>query len=285
MSDGHESFLFRKFGRFLPDAIYLRKRYEQVMGRKLDLKNPTLFTEKIQWLKLHDRNPLYHNLVDKFEVKKYVSDLLGPELVIPTLGVLDSVSDIDWNALPDQFVLKCTHDSGSAVICRDKCSLDRNSVTDLLNRALSTDFYKGRDREWVYKGVKPRILAEALLPGDPCDYKFFCFDGEPRFFKVDFDRFSDHRANYYSLDGELLPFSERHYPRDPDRKVELPPAICEMTEYARKLSSGIKFVRVDFYYVEGHVYFGEMTFYPYSGLGPFDPLEADKQIGSLIHLF
>lgn len=284
LTDGEKAFLFRKFGRYLPDRIYLSKRYEQVIGRKPDLNSPVLFTEKIQWLKLHDRNPLYHTLADKYDVKEYVASIIGSEHVIKTVGVWDSAVDIDWDSLPDQFVLKCTHDSASVIICKDKLSFDRDAAVNRLESALRSDFYKGRDREWVYKGLKPRIIAETCLPGVPRDYKFFCFSGEPKFFKVDLDRFVNHRANYYTIDGKLLSYSEHHCPNDPDRAVELPVAINEMAEYARILSSGIRFVRVDFYYVDGVVYFGEMTFYPDSGFGPLDPPEADAQIGSMISL-
>lgn len=284
VSSGEKSFLFRKFGKYLPDKMYLSARYRQVMGVKPDLDNPETYTEKLQWLKLHDHNELYHILADKAAVKPYVSELIGSEHIIPTLGVWDSVSEIDWDSLPQQFVLKCTHDSASVIICKDKNSFDIRSAEEKLSQALKKDFYKGRDREWVYKGIKPRIIAEEYLKGEPVDYKFFCFGGIPRFLKVDLDRFSSHRANYYDMDGRFLPYSERHCPNEPAREVILPDSLHEMSEYARLLSSGIPFVRVDFYYYDDTVYFGEMTFYPDSGFGPLDPPYADKEIGSMITL-
>ena len=284
LSSGEKSFLFRKFGKFLPDRLYLSLRYRQVFGVKPDLDNPRTYTEKIQWLKLHDHNELYHVLADKAAVKQYVSALIGPEHIIPTFGVWDSAHAIDWASLPQQFVLKCTHDSASVIICKDKNSFDVSSAVDKLATALKKDLYKGRDREWVYKGISPRIIAEECLPGDPVDYKFFCFNGVPRFFKVDLDRFTSHKANYYDIEGGFLPYSELHCPNDPDYEVVLPSSIGEMSEYARILSVGIPFVRVDFYYHNSTVYFGEMTFYPDSGFGPLDPPYADKEIGLMITL-
>ena len=284
LTPGEKMLLFRKFGRFLPDRLYLSARYQQVMGFKPDLRHPVRYTEKIQWLKLHDHNPLYHTLVDKADVKDYVASKIGAEHIVPTFGVWESLGDIDWDILPSQFVLKCTHDSASVIICKDRSAFDFRDAGKRLSTFLKNDLYKHRDREWVYKGVRPRIIAEKLLPGDPVDYKFFCFSGQPRFFKLDFDRFTCHKANYYTPDGELLPYSEHHCPNDPTRHFDLPASITEMAGYARILSEGIPFVRVDFYDVDGTVYFGEMTFYPDSGFGPLDPPSADVEIGNLISL-
>lgn len=284
LTDGERLFVLRKAGHFLPDSIYLRDKYSIIMGRRLWLDMPQRFTEKLQWLKLNDRNPLYHRLVDKVEVKGEIAERIGKEYIVPTLGVWDSPDSIDWDSLPDSFVLKCSHDSGSIIICRDKATFDREAAVHTLRSAMKSDFYRHRDREWAYKGLRPRVMAEVMLEDDIRDYKFFCFNGEPRFFKIDFGRFSFHRANYYSPEGTLLRFGETAYPPDFSADIELPDNLGEMLEIARRLSEGIPFVRVDLYNVGGRIYFGEMTFYPASGLGSFLSDEQDLEIGRMLKL-
>ena len=270
---------------FLPDEQYLKLRYWAAFGRKLDLENPSRFTEKLQWLKLHDRKPEYSRMVDKYEAKQYVADKIGEEYIIPTLGVWDSFDEIDFESLPDKFVLKCTHDSGGLVICKDKKSLDKDKARTKIEKSLKNNYYLW-GREWPYKNVKPRIIAEQFMVDskteDLRDFKFFCFGGQVRCFKVDFDRFIEHRANYYDEKSHILNFGEVMCPPDYNKKIELPKSIGKMEKLAQKLAEEHPFLRADFYDVDGKVYFGEMTFYPASGFGAFTDDEWDKLLGSWI---
>ncbi|MGI6561546.1 MAG: ATP-grasp fold amidoligase family protein [Clostridia bacterium] len=271
----------------MSDEKYLKIAYKITIGKELNLTNPTTFNEKLQWLKLYDRNPLYTKLVDKYEVKEYVKEKIGEAYIIPTLGVWDSFDEIDFDALPAQFVLKCTHDSGGLIICKDKSTFDKAAARRKINRCLRHNFYWGQ-REWPYKNVKPRIIAEAYMEDKQLhelrDYKFFCFDGKVRCFKIDFDRFVKHRANYYDPDGVLLPFGEKRYMFDPNVTLEMPGDLKKMIEIAENLAKGLRFVRVDLYYIDSRVYFGEITFYPASGMGRFEPAEWDSILGSWIKL-
>ena len=280
---------------WIPDSVFLKILYRLKLQKKLHLNKPETFNEKLQWLKLHDRNPEYTLMVDKYEAKKYVSDKIGERHIVPTIGVWDSFDQIDFAKLPEQFVLKCTHDSGGLVVCRNKKELDIEDARRKIQKCMRKNFY-WTGREWPYKDVKPRIIAEKYMTDSKPeqnnsdrdtglkDYKFFCFNGRVKFFKIDFDRFIKHRANYYDTDGQLLPFGEASYPPNPDMYLIIPGELHEMIAYAEKLSAGIPFVRVDFYNVSGHVYFGEITFYPASGFGRFTPPEWDAILGTLIKL-
>lgn len=276
--------------RRLKDKPYLELKYRIYYGKKLDIENPQTFNEKIQWLKLYDRNPEYTPMVDKADVKDYVAGIIGVDKIIPTYGVWNSTDEIDFSSLPDKFVLKCTHDSSSVVICHDKSRFDVDKAKERLTHGLTKDFYSA-GREWAYKGLKPRIIAEMYMTdsGDNTaselrDYKFFCFNGKVRCLKVDFDRFIKHRANYYDPNGYRLPFEEVVCPADPSREILLPTNLREMITIAEKLASDIPFVRVDLYNVNGHIYFGEMTFYPASGFGFFNPDEWDLKLGQWLDL-
>lgn len=295
--DFTKKILFDKTYRFLfltslgfydkmPDEKYLEKRFNILMPYRLNIHNPVTFNEKLQWLKIHNRIPLLTQLVDKYEVKDYIIRTIGEEYVIPTIGVWDSFKQIDFNSLPTRFVLKCTHDSGSIAICKNKENFDFGSVETSFNRALKTNlFYAGR--EWPYKNVKPRIMAEQLIQdsnGELNDYKFFCFNGKVRCFKVDFDRFTSHGANYFNRDLELLHFGEVICPPNYQKDISLPENIDEMIAIAEKLSKEFVFVRVDLYNVDGKIYFGEMTFYPASGFGIFTSEDADIQLGKWLDL-
>lgn len=283
-------FLFNsKLGlyRHVPDDKYLVMEYKAVMGKELDLNAPKSFNEKMQWLKLYDRNPEYPIMVDKAEVKDYVAKRIGAEHIIETVGVWDSFDAIDFDRLPERFVLKCTHDSGGLVICKDKGSFDKEKARKKLEKCLKNNYYY-MSREWPYKSVKPRIIAEEYME-DPKlaelrDYKFFCFNGKPKCFKIDFDRFIEHRANYYDIEGTLLPFGESNVLPDFERDIAMPQKLDEMLRLAEILSENIPFVRVDFYEVGEKIYFGELTFYPASGLGPFTDEEWDMKLGSWIEL-
>lgn len=276
------------FGRFdkVDDKEFLCMKYEILMGRKLDIESPKTFNEKLQWLKLYDHNECYSTLVDKYEVKKYISSILGEKMVIPTIGVWNSFDEIDFNELPKQFVLKCTHDSGSVVICKDKDSIDIKKVKNKIESCLRKNYYM-QGREWPYKNVTPRILAEKYMTefdGDIKDYKFFCFSGKVKFFKIDFDRFTCHRANYYDIEGNILPFFESSLPADFNKKMDIPGNLNDMIRYAEVISKNTPFMRVDFYSIEDRVFFGEVTLYPASGFGEIYPAEWDKKIGELIEL-
>lgn len=224
-------------------------------------------------------------MVDKYEAKQYVADKIGEEYIIPTLGVWNSFDEIDFESLPDKFVLKCTHDSGGLVICKDKKSLDKDKARTKIEKSLKNNYYLW-GREWPYKNVKPRIIAEQFMVDskteDLRDFKFFCFGGQVRCFKVDFDRFIEHRANYYDEKSHILNFGEVMCPPDYNKKIELPKSIGKMEKLAQKLAEEHPFLRADFYDVDGKVYFGEMTFYPASGFGAFTDDEWDKLLGSWI---
>ena len=271
----------------IPDRLYLKIKYYLRMGKRLNLDNPQTFNEKLQWLKLYGRRPIDTVLSDKYAVKDYITKTIGAQYVIPLLGVWDKFEDIDFSKLPNQFVLKCTHDSGGIVICKDKSTLDVRAAREKLNKTLKTDYYV-YSREKAYKGIPRRIIAEEYMEDSDCaelrDYKFFCFNGEVKYFKIDFGRFTEHHANYYSPNGDLLDLAETPYPPVPNADIHLPVNLNKMVELANKLSQGTLFVRVDFYEVSGIVYFGEFTFSPTGGMTPYKPDGWDKTIGEWITL-
>lgn len=272
-----KSFLYH-FGGHFPDGLYLWLMYFFQTGKRLHLKHPKTFNEKLQWLKLHDRKPEYATMVDKHAVKDYVANIIGNEYIIPTLGVWDSPEEIAWDALPQQFVLKTTHGGGGkgVVICRDKTTLDKADSIRHLRAAMSHNYYKNF-REWPYKNVKPRIIVEEYLSGDENgikDYKFFCFDGKPLFCGVYSDRWSKLSADYFDMEWKQLPFTIKKCPML--ETVPTKPQNFEtMIQLATKLGAGHPHIRVDFYEVDGRVYFGELTFYNASGFGQFIPEEWD----------
>lgn len=228
-------------------------------------------------------------MVDKYTAKDYVAEKIGESYVIPTIGVWNSPEMIDFDRLPDKVVLKTTHDSGGIRIIDKKEGYDREEIMRFLRYRMSRNL-SNITREWPYRGVKPRIIAEEYLE-DTCsdthelrDYKFFCFSGKVKMMKIDYDRFTNHHANYYGRNRELLPFIEIKYPRDLSKDIQLPSHFDEMISLAEKLSDGLRFLRVDFYEINDKVYFGELTFYPASGFGPFEPDEWDLTIGSWLDL-
>lgn len=271
--------------RVLSDEAYLKVCYQVLFGEKLDLDNPKKFSEKLQWLKIHDRKPEYTNMVDKYEAKKYIAEKLGSEYVIPSLGVWEQFDDIDFDALPDQFVLKCTHDSGGVVIVRDKSQMDLPAIRRKLEKNLKINyFYSGR--EWPYKNVRPRIIAEQYLAelSGLRDYKFFCFSGEMKLLLVVQGRGTDHvTGNYFDENGEPVDLISSSFPRD-DRSPELPDSFAEMKRIAEILSAGIPHVRVDLYDVNGKIYFGELTFFDSSGFDRLQPESWDRKIGDMLKL-
>lgn len=280
-------FLLDRVGvsKLISDRQYLKIKYRASMGKKLNLKNPTTYTEKLQWLKLHNRNPEHTKLVDKYEAKACVAEKIGEEYIIPTLGVWDNVEDIDFDALPNQFVLKCTHDSGGLVICRDKSKLDIAEVKRKLSRSLKRDFYYV-GREWPYKNVKPRILAETYMEDTETaelrDYKFYCFDGVPKVVTVVTERKTGIRLDHFDMNFENLGF--RRAGPNSGKKVKKPETFENMRKLAETLSKGLPHARIDLYEVNGKNYFGEITFYPGNGMVPFEPEEWDYTFGSWIKL-
>ena len=266
------------------DKVYLKMRYRNVFNKTLNLSNPKTFNEKLQWLKLNDRNPLYTILVDKYETKDYIANIIGNEHIIPTLGIYDSFDDIDFSKLPNSFVMKCTHDSGGIVIVKNKNNLNVEDARKKINKSLKKNYYYS-GREWPYKNVKPRIIIEKYMEDKKTkelrDYKFFCFNGVPKFMFLATDRqIEQTKFNFYDMDFNLLPFTQGH-PNDL-RKIQKPEKFEEMVEFSKKLSKDIPHVRVDFYEINGKVYFGEMTFYHYSGFTRFNPEEWDEKLGDYI---
>ena len=277
-----------KNSKSMDDETYLKYAFKSNMGYELDLENPKTFSEKLQWLKLYDRRPEYTQMVDKYEAKEYVAKIIGEQYIISTLGVWDSFDDIDFNALPNQFVLKCTHDSGGLVICRDKYKIDKKSAKQRLNRSLNKNYF-WLHREWPYKNVKPRIIAEQYMEDnsspDLIDYKFYCFGGEPEFLYVS-QGLSNHdtaRISYLSLDWEREPFHRSDF-AEFETLPQKPVTFDKMVEFARVLSKDIPFLRVDFYEINGQLYFSELTFFPGSGFTDFNPEKWDEILGQKINL-
>ena len=271
----------------LSDKKYIKLKFKLLCNKKLNLKDPQSFNEKIQWLKLYDRNPKYTKMVDKYEAKKYVSSMIGEEYIIPTLAVYKKFDEIEWDKLPDKFVIKCTHDSGGLVICNDKRKIDKEKAKKKINKSLKKNYYY-YSKEWPYKNVKPRIIIEKYLKDDKeedlKDYKFMCFGGKVKCSFVCLNRNSEKglHINFYDLDWNKMPF-KRHYPNS-NTVVPKPINYELMIKLAEKLAKDIPFVRVDFYEVNGNVYFGELTFYPGSGMEEFEPEEYDKILGDMLML-
>jgi len=249
-----------------------------------DVRHPKTFNEKMQWLKIYDRNPLYVQLADKYSVRSFVEKRIGQEFLNDLLGVYSTPDEIDWSKLPKAFVLKATWGSGMNIFVRDKESIDRVKISRLMNDWLRIDYSK-RGREWVYRDIPRRFIAERLILDSegriPYDYKIFCFDGEPRYIQVDVDRFGEHTRAYFDEEWRRQPFTILY--RQFDGNISRPLHLDRMLEAARSLSKGIPFVRVDFYAIP-KVIFGEMTFYPGNGTEPFVPAEWDQKLGKLIRL-
>jgi len=273
---------------WMSDEQFFRRYYRIAMGKELNLDNPVTYNEKLQWLKLYDRNPLYTRLVDKAEVKAYVADKIGSEYIIPTIGVYERFDDIDFDSLPDRFVIKVTHDSGGVVICDDKSKFDLVTARKTINRALKNDYYKSW-REWPYKDVKHRIIVEQYLEDsntkDLRDYKFFAFDGEVKALFVATERQShdsETKFDFFDVNFNHLDFINGH--PNADIMPKRPEKLEKMVELAAVLSVGMPHVRVDLYEVDGRIYFGELTYAHWSGFVPFEPEEWDYTFGSYIKL-
>lgn len=268
------------------DDEYLRRMYKAMMGHELDLRNPQLFTEKLQWLKLYDRKPVYTRMVDKYEAKKYIEERVGKKYVIPTLGVWDSFDEIQFNKLPQKFVLKATHDSGSYVICLDKDKFDYNYAKRLFDKCLRKNYYYCF-REWPYKDVRPRIIAEQLLDGggeDIVDYKFYSFNGNVKALCIISGRFMDSGKAADFFNDKFEKIDMRLGAQNSDIKHKKPVCFDEMKKIASLLSKGIPELRVDFYEINNKAYVGEMTFFDDAGFVKFDPEKWDKIFGSWVDL-
>lgn len=276
--------LFTYVPKWMPDKYYLKVLWMQRMGYELNLENPSTFNEKIQWLKIHDRNPLYTKLADKIAVKEWVAKKIGNQYVIPTIGVYKDIEDINWETLPDQFVVKCNHDSGSVIICNDKKNFNADLSKKKLEKCLKRNFY-WYYREWVYKNIQPQILVEKKI-GDIktlYDYKFLCFNGKVKCSFVCTDRYLDGglHVTFFDRDWQKLPFERKFKSKD---WVEKPKNYELMISLAEKLSRDIPFVRIDFFENSGSIKFGEMTFYPGAGFEEFQPSIWDKKLGELMCL-
>lgn len=269
----------------IPDKLYLKTYYSHCFKKKLDLKKPQTFNEKLQWLKLYDRKPIYTTMVDKYAVKKYVAARIGEEYIIPTLGVWDHFDDIDFDNLPNQFVLKCTHDSGGLVICKDKVSFDKKEAKRKIQNCLKRNYYL-TGREWPYKNVPRKIIAEKYMEdetGQLRDYKFYCFNGEPKIIMINSDReIGKTKADYFDMDFNWLDlkWGYEHALVKPLKPINFE----KMKELAVVLSKNIPELRVDFYEVNNKIYFGELTFFDGSGFDKIEPKEWDKKIGDWIKL-
>lgn len=279
--------IVKKFLGFLPDKLFLSLRFRCKMGYWINWKNPSTYNEKLQWLKLYNRKDEYSRLVDKYEVKKYVQKIVGEDYVIPTLGVWDNAEDIDITNLPDQFVLKTTHSGGNTgvVICKDKTHFDLEGAKRKLDASLGQSIYRGL-REWPYKNVKPRIMAEAYITDNIhaslLDYKFYCFDGEPKAVVIATGRNENLCFDYFDMNFNHLPF-EQGGPNSPNL-IDKPQNMEKMIELVKTLSKGIPHVRMDLYEVNSQIYFGEYTFFDSSGMAKFNPIEWDYKFGSYIQL-
>lgn len=270
----------------MDDEKYLKKLYMANFGKELDLENPKTFNEKLQWLKLYDRKPEYTMMVDKYKVREYIAEKLGEEYLIPLLGVWDDPEEIDFDKLPNQFVLKCNHNSGLGMcICKDKSKLDIKKVKSELRKGLKQDYYL-HGREWPYKDVPRKIICEKYMVDESGyelkDYKIFCFNGEPKALFVATDRMTDTKFDFFDVEFNHLPFTNGH--PNAEKEIAKPQNLDEMLKVASVLSKGIPQVRIDLYNINGKILFGEMTFSHWSGMVPFDPDNWDEKLGEWINL-
>lgn len=288
--------MLEKIKNCIPDELYLKYKFHKHLGYWPNLKNPKTFNEKLQWLKLHDRKPIYTTMVDKYEAKKYVANIIGEKYIIPTIGVWEHFDDINFDLLPEQFVLKCTHDSGGLVICYDKEKFNKTAAREKIEKCLKRNFYYV-GREWPYKNVKPRIIAEKYMVDESgmkktacakdalTDFKLMCFNGRPRMTLVCRERFTDGglKEDFYDeawnhMNVQRPNHSNSIFPTLRPKQYEL------MKKLSIKLSESIPFVRIDFYEINEKLYFGEITFYPASGFEGFDPESWDEKFGKWLKL-
>ena len=275
-----------KYRNIYDDSIFLKKQFKKKAGYELNLDNPKSFNEKLQWLKINNHNPKYTQMVDKVAFKEYIAKEIGSEFVFPTLGVWEKYEDIDFDKLPDKFVLKCNHDSGSIVVVEDKNKIDYVAVKDKLTSRLNVNYYWA-SREWPYKNIQRKIIAEPYLVDETGtelkDYKLFCFNGKVRMIQVDYDRFVEHKRTLYDTDWNRQNFT-LGFPTDKSVEIDKPDELEEMIQLAERFSEGIPHVRVDLYIINHQVFFGEFTFFHGGGYEKFTPDIWDYTLGDMIIL-
>lgn len=276
--------------RFMGDKAWVKFYYRAKFGKKINLNNPKTYNEKLQWMKIYYHNELGVRLVDKYRVREYIADKIGEEYLIPLLGKYDKFDDINFDILPKRFVIKCNHDSGGLIICRDKDKLNIEEAKKKINKCLKRNYYRD-SREWFYKKVKPCIIIEEYMENKGfdglIDYKFFCFNGEPKCLYIS-KGLEDHKTakiSFVDLDFKLMPFYRKDFnPFDDISEVPKPKNFEKMKELAKKLSEGFPFIRIDLYEINDKIYFSEFTFYPCSGMIPFYPQEWDEKLGEWLKL-
>lgn len=271
----------------MSDKEYLKILYKKVFDKKLNLKNPKSFNEKMQWLKLYDRNPEYTKMVDKYEAKKYVSKIIGEEYIVPTLGIYEHFDEIDFDKLPNQFVIKCTHDSGGVFICKEKEKFDIKYVKRKIEENMKKNFFYDF-REWPYKNIKPRIIVEEFIGENLIDYRFYCFNGKAKLIYMyinesnSIEKPEPLKCNIYDTSWNLQKFHQNSLPTE--EKYECPKQLKEMIEISEKLSKDTKFLRVDLYIKDDNILFGELTFFPGAGFSKFYPEEEDLRMGEKLKI-
>ena len=282
--DKFKEFYYR---HVISDEELIRKKFKKRLGREVELENPIKFNDKLQWLKLNWHDPIATKCADKYEVRKIIKEKIGEEYLNELIGVYESVDEINIDELPEKFVLKGTHGSGFNIICKDKSKMNWDEEFKKMKRWLRKNYYL-QNREWVYKDIKPRIICEEFINQDDDelrDYRFFCFNGEPKFISVDFsiNNKEKTRRNLYDLDWNLLD-AEMSYPKETNIKVEKPKKLDEMIELSKKLSVGFPHSRIDFYYNKNKIIFGEITFFHQSGTSQIRPVEFEIQMGHWLEL-
>lgn len=278
-----------KIMTFLPSDIYASFLYRYYTGKKLNLKNPVEFNEKIQWYKVYYRPKILNQLADKYAVRDYVASKIGEKYLNKLLGVYESEKEIDFNSLPNEFVIKGAHASGYNLVVKDKHKINLKKIRKKCKKWLGRNYYYRKGQEWAYKNIKPRIVIEKILEEKGkkslTDYKFYCFNGKPKFLEVHLDREENHKYAYYDLDYKKMPFKDRLLQDKWVVKDINPPSnFEEMKMLAEKLAGRLPFVRVDFYSINGKTIFGEMTFYPANGGIDFYPEKYNKIIGDYFKL-
>ena len=274
--------------RFLPSKFYVKIHYEYFSGKKLDLNNPQDFNAKIEWYKVFFRPKILNTLADKYEVRKFIEVNIGKQYLNELYGVYDNPEDIDFDSLPNEFIIKANHTNGHNLIVNNKGSLDKQKVIKLFRKWLGKNQYYRRGQEWAYKDIEPKIIIEKFLKednkSDLIDYKYYCFDGKAEFINVHLDRTNDHKQGFFDLDFNLLPFGKNSNYKSISSGIEKPSNLDEMTKLSETLARNLPFVRVDFYSINGKSIFGEMTFYPGDARKSFYPEEYNNIIGDYFKL-
>ena len=281
-----KDFFLNILRRTTNDKTYYQFRHLFKHRERVQLRDPQTFNSKLIWLNLYDRNPEYAAFVDKYEVREYITKRIGEKYLNELYGVYERVEDIDFESLPNEFVLKATHGSGWIIICDDKTRFDIGRAKKQMQSWLNKNFYDLYG-EWIYKELKPRIICERYLRNEHesglTDYKIYCFNDTPKFVQVDMDRYQDHTRTYFDLNWQQIHF-ELGGCKASSSPIEKPGSLNEMIEIARVLCRGLKFLRVDLYLVDGKIFFGELTLYSGNGMLNFSPKQYDKKIGELLKL-